>query len=258
MNILLGILKIILFIISVFVAVILIILGFKKQVQQLIAFGLFLFGFKPIKVYGKHDTNSKVLVYNHPTFVEAFFVLNKISYKEVTFLKKTETLFFLKMFDFIIKQFNGILLNSNEGENTVQRMKESIKKHNHSIAIAPHMYKNKIPFSIRDTKMPKFRTGAFRVTDTVQPVIFLYDPKIPEKHYSNAIQSFVGLLNAPITGYESFMFYLKPITRLTNETVEAFAERTQEYMEAFMQPMHKLLEEQSDKNMPLIIPLAEK
>jgi hypothetical protein len=193
---------------------------------------LWAFGFTNLDVVGKPEPSAPVVVFHHPSYAEIFMML--VFLKNTFFLVRNEQHWLTSWTVYqVARRLQCVFVQKTEDQNTIQRLKDNMAATNKRLAICPHMSKGgalRSPDYLM--KLPAFRTGPFRLSDSVQPVVFLFDDHVAKGNmYVSLTNILRGMLNAPWKGYKITMKWLAPMQRAENETVEDFAARVQVEME---------------------------
>ncbi len=206
----------------------------KNIVIKIIKVCLYLLGINKPSIFGQLDPNVDVILYNHPSFIEN---LLKVCYTDrMTFLMSNKVFILIRyVFNLTLALFNGVVVSPKGNENTVYKMKENIRKYGNAIAICPYITNINRKNSYKSKRFPKFKTGAFRISNSVQPLIFLFEPEIINNLIYTLPNYCIFKLLFNHKGSDCSMIYLKTQTRRLNETVEEFAERVRIYMNDYIQ-----------------------
>lgn len=194
---------------------------------------LYLIGFNLAPHQGIVDPDARILISNHPgCHVDGMVWVAGLPY-HVGFVARSNGVLPARK---IINAFNNhracVLVRASEKENTVERMKEFLEKHpDKKIMIAAEGGDASRCGLVPKAELYPFRTGGFRVTDKVQPI--LVRSVNPIEDMPREISKFIPYMwkhrnDPPETLY---IDYLPAVDRLQDETPENFSKRVRTIMQ---------------------------
>lgn len=194
---------------------------------------LYLIGFNLAPHKGVVDPNARVLISNHPgCHTDGLVWVAGLPY-EVGFVARSNGMVIArKVIHAFDKHRKCVLVSKSEKENTVQRMKEFLEGHpDKKIMIAAEGGDASKCGLVPGAELYPFRTGGFRVTDRVQPILIRSD--IPIEDMPITADKYISYMwrhrnDPPVTLY---IEYLPSVVREPDETPEDFAKRVRTIMQ---------------------------
>ncbi len=189
-------------------------------------------GINRIHIHGKHDPTARILLFNHPLAYDG--ILLSTIHTNINGLMRTP-----RRYDvfgkFVANTFDFVTVGQSGGENTRDRIINSIKKHKDKqmlVAVNSPDFTNANECGGRgksNDTIHTFKSIGCSVQQEVQPIVILY----PE--YYNGPRTHIDMINImknqPITqNQEVHICYLPKDKQLPHETVQQFAKRCKSRM----------------------------
>ncbi len=195
---------------------------------------LYLIGFNLAPHQGVADPDARILISNHPGCqVDGLVWVSGLPH-HIGFVARADA---VPPAHIVVKAFNNhrkcVLVSRTEKENTVERMKQFLKDHpDKKIMLAAEGGDASMCGLVPKEVLFKFRTGGFRVTDRVQPMLVRSTTPIPDM--PRLISEFIPYMwrhrdEPPATLY---IEYLPAVDREEDESPEDFSVRVRDIMQA--------------------------
>lgn len=194
---------------------------------------IYLLGFHIAPHVGTPDPTAQMLISNHPGGHTDGLTWICTLPDNVGFVARSNGFIVArKIIHAFSTQRKCVLVRKQEKENTVQRMKEFLKENpNNRLMLAAEGGEASL-FGVKpNVQLFEFRTGGFRVSDRVQPIIIRSRDPIPD--FPVHVGDYIPYMwrhraDAPKTLY---IEYLPAVDRLPDETPEAFSKRVRAIMQ---------------------------
>lgn len=194
---------------------------------------LYLIGFHVAPHVGVPDPTARVLISNHPCgHTDGLTWISSLP-DNVGFVARSDGFLLARK---IIHAFNNsrkcVLVRKAEKENTVQRMKEFLKENpDNKLMIAAEGGEASLCGMVPKAELFPFRTGGFRASDRVQPILIRSTKPIPDVpvHVKDYIPYMWRHRNEPPTTI--YIEYLPAVEREPKESVEDFCKRVRKMMQ---------------------------
>jgi hypothetical protein len=240
MGALLFLLRLVSFIVLLFITTLLFLVGAKNiPLPLLCRIGLHLLGFEIGPSVGTMDPTCRVVISNHPGMHMDGLIWIATLPKTCSYLARKDTAQLVRwVVHMVASQLSIVFVSRAEKENTVERMKQFLEENpDKSIMIAPEgSYATAA--GIIGTDLYPFRTGGFRLSDRVQPMLIVSETSVPD--VPQEAKDFISYMwrhrSDPPTILRTV--YLHPMTRLEDESVEDFVERVRSSMQLFINNWH--------------------